>query len=155
MRNKKKDVAVIEVGPFRKGKPITPPTPEMKLYTDHATGIETQLLRSCNELGARVRKEVILPICKRLGLTFLSGNGTFFFVYENLQGRAPKIDDIYFGREDDFNITADPELNGLTTTTLTFMKNVLMPILDMLNHEVYSHECIGYFVDGVKKEDYK
>lgn len=73
------------------------------------------------KLAYQYREEVLLPYCKKMGLTFAAGNGTFVFYkdgegiyndrYEWLVGDDP---------DDPNSITIDPdiiEVLNLTTTT--------------------------------------
>lgn len=156
MKNNPKEVEVIEF-PMRKGRRI-PPTPvNLKAYIEHAEGIQKQLDRHCNELGERVRKEVVLPICKKHKVTYTAGNGTFFFtkqVWHRGVIHNP-LNDIHFAMDIDFDFDAEEEYHGFSAATLAKMKADLLPILDMLNHYIYAMLPIGYLVGDVKKEDCK
>lgn len=48
-------------------------------YTQEVNVIKERFDNDLQELGLRIRNEVVAPACKNHGLKFFSGNGTFFF----------------------------------------------------------------------------
>lgn len=93
---------------------------------------QDQFDQTISELGEEIRKQVIIPVCKRNKLEFISGMGRFFFT-TNL------------GKD----IGDASEAEG------TRLERVLKPIFDLLNEEVSHNQYLGYFVSDVRKDDLK
>ena len=87
-------------------------------------------------LGAKVREEVIIPICRKRNLSFLQGMGTFFFSKEGPAKRGDLLFDT-IGDEDD-------------AQRLGYRQ--LIPILKLLNETVYDNQVLGYYVGDYKPE---
>jgi hypothetical protein len=79
-------------------------------------------------LAARVRRDIIVPACKRYRLGYMTGNGTWFFSGVR-SGR-----NIIVGDED--------EAARLRLTKL-------VPIFDVLMLQVHGNQCLGYYIENV------
>lgn len=86
------------------------------------------------QICERLRDEVIIPVCRKHKLTFLSGMGTFFF---------SKGKQTYSGG---YGIT-DARWGSKLIAELT-------PIFELLNTEVTHNQVLGYYVSDVSKDDY-
>ena len=85
-------------------------------------------------LAEDVREKVILPLCRKYKMKFLSGNGTYFFVTKEGVSLT--------GNERDLPGTQEKKL---------FER--LEPIFELLNIEVTREWALGEFVDGVLEKD--
>jgi hypothetical protein len=84
--------------------------------------------KQVSDLAERIRTEVIVPMCQKHQLTFLSGMGRFFF-------------------------SRDKENYSDEYDTPDELKFDLVPILNLLDQEVSHNQYLGYYVSDVKKED--
>lgn len=89
-----------------------------------------------SNLGDSIRREIIIPLCKKHNLTFISGNGDFFFTDENNMDYGDYLDPI-------FKETSSKKLQNI------------QKVLGLLSTEVTLHQCLGYFVEDVDEEDYQ
>jgi len=101
-------------------------TDALKPYIETLTNIQSDFDNRVSELGERVRVEVIIPLCQKHNLTFTSGMGRFFFTTTS---------------DTDFEYSW--ELKGK-------WKNLLTPVLDLLNTEVSRNQYLGYYVGDVR-----
>lgn len=96
--------------------------------------IRKDFIKKVESLAARVRKDQIIPLCKKHGLSFYSGMGTFFF---DKDGR-----------------TITPEYEPKQAA-----KYELGPIFETLNLEVSKNHNLGDYVADyvppVKRKHYK
>jgi len=97
----------------------------MKAYTEALDIIKRKFDDEVYDLGKKVREEVILPVCKQHKLRYVQGMGRFFF------SRGDKT----YGDASD-NMSAA-------------LREVLTPIFELLNSEVYDNQVLGYYVDDV------
>ena len=98
----------------------------MKEYTNALDSIRDEFQKKCDELGDKIRQEVVIPCCKHNKLKYVSGHGTFFFYNSKKNYGAPDEID-------------DPVLRA----TLT-------PIFYLLNTVVFNNDVLGYYVRDVK-----
>ncbi len=105
-------------------------------YLNQSAHIAEQHRRSLLELGAKVRAEVILPVCRKHKIRFMSGNGTFFFT------KGP-------GRYDDPTYSSSNIDDAPRSRTEAKLMDALEPILELLDHEVGHNDCLGYYVEDV------
>lgn len=89
------------------------------------------------DIGVKIRQEVIIPVCKQHKLEFVSGMGTFFFCTTDFSTKGGK------------HIGAAWEVEG------TRLERVLKPVFEILNQEVDHVQVLGYYVDDVRKADYE
>ncbi len=78
-------------------------------------------------LGDKTRSEVIVPFCKRYGLEYTSGMGTFFFTLGNVT------------------------YNGRDSLPKGRLGKQMGDIFDLLNSEVGWNNCLGFYVGDVSK----
>ena len=97
----------------------------MKEYADALDILQKKFDEDVSALAEKLRQEVIIPVCKKHRLKFLSGMGRFFF---------------YRG-EKTYNDTHDHMSDSL--------REDLKPIFDLLNTEVSHNQYLGYYVDDV------
>lgn len=93
---------------------------------------QDQFDQTVSELGEEIRKQVLIPVCKRNKLEFISGMGRFFFT-----------------TQDGKNYGESWELEG------NRLQRVLKPVFALLNKEVTHGQYLGYFVSDVRKADYE
>ena len=82
-----------------------------------------------NELGDKVRKEVVIPVCKKHRLRYISGNGYIMFQQDKENGVA---------------FSSQEELKRDTKC-----KFDLSEVFALLNIEVSYNQYLGYFVASV------
>ena len=98
-------------------------------YIKEAADIEDRFEDSLQELGRRIRNEVVLPACKKHGLTYLCGNGSCYFIRgKEAYSDAFNLPDNKAGKE-------------------------IRPILEMLDTQVSYGKYLGYYVASVRIED--
>lgn len=88
--------------------------------------------QNISDLGAKIREQVIIPVCKRNKLEFTSGMGRFFFTTQNGQ-----------------NYGESWELEG------NRLQTALKPVFALLNQEITHNQYLGFFVSDVRKADYE
>lgn len=93
-------------------------------YERAAIAINEQRDARVQELAERLREELVLPKCRKRGLTFLSGNGDYFF----LDPSGARI-----GTGDDAQIK----------------RYGLRRIFDILDTEIGYNEHLGFWVGAV------
>lgn len=112
---------------------IQPPRP-----TKYDTALE-QLRQNFHagveQLAELVRSELVVPACRRLGMRFISGMGTFFFAKPGV----PPSDPLH-------SIGADWEAK-------LAHRESLIPVLEVLNLEVEHGQCLGFWVADVDEAD--
>lgn len=102
----------------------------MEKYSEQVKAIEERFYNDLQELGERIRNEVVAPACKNHRLKFLSGNGTFFF------SNGKKT----YGDLGDADLESAPKK----------LREVLKPIIDLLNTEITHNDYLGYYVESVR-----
>lgn len=85
-------------------------------------------------LAELYRQEILIPLCKKKKMRFMSGNGTFIFY--NAEGTK------------DWQVGANYE-------AINLKKRYLIPILEDLNQEVSHGQYFGYYVCDVDTKDIK
>lgn len=90
--------------------------------------------KEIEDLAADVRRDMVLPVCRRKNLEYRTGNGAFAFFP---LGGSNVICDF------------DADRYGLARVYDT----LLLPVSGQRHHSFFKHECLGYFVDDVRKED--
>jgi len=86
-------------------------------------------------IADNLRTQVIIPVCKRHKLEFLSGNGRYFFTTNH----GTQVSDGQF-------ITNEEEGERYV--------RALKPVFELLDQEVTRDNPIGYYVEDVRKDDY-
>lgn len=102
----------------------------LKSYEKKADDIRKRYDKELEELGEKVRAEVITPVCKKLELEFLSGNGTFCFCYR---------DQTYAQQ---YELEQAPQA----------LRRALTPILELLNKRLDHNDYLGFYVGNVQSE---
>jgi len=100
-------------------------------YTQEVNVIKERFDNDLQELGLRIRNEVVAPACKNHGLKFFSGNGTFFFA----KGDITYSDSFTFNTD---HLQHDP------------IGKALKPIIDLLNTEITHNDYLGFYVGQVR-----
>ncbi len=99
-----------------------------------------------DDLGAKVRAEVVVPVCRKYKLTFTSGMGTFFFRKKRTKlSRFDAVEPTY-GTREDLDQAVPDGFRGLSASA----KEALGPILDLLNKEISHAQHLGYLVADVE-----
>jgi hypothetical protein len=93
--------------------------------------IESARRAALETLADEVRKQHVVPACKKAGLNYIAGNGTFCFF------DATKPD--YMGTS-----------IGTIDDAVLEEKTYLCPVIDMLNLEVGRNDVLGFYVSDVK-----
>jgi hypothetical protein len=93
------------------------------------------------DVGTKIRQEVIIPVCKQHKLEFVSGMGSFFFCTTDFSLKG--------GKQTGKHIGAAWEVEG------TRLERVLKPVFEILNEQVDHVQVLGYYVDDVRKADYE
>ena len=94
--------------------------------------LENEFAQKVEELAETVRITKVLPLCKKYGLVFLSGNGTFAFFSE-----AGKSD--------------EPIGNAFEAKRLR--RSYMVPVLEILEIEVQERFQLGMWVRDVTRAD--
>lgn len=110
---------------------------KLNSYINRLTRIEDRFWEDCRLLGKEVRNDIIIPICKKHDLEFLSGNGDFFFFRGNTN----------LSQACDFAHYSD----DISKREMRELEKLLIPILNTLNTEVTRAQYLGYFVNEVRK----
>ncbi len=97
-------------------------------YTQQVNVIKERFDNDLQELGLRIRNEVVAPACKNHRLKFFSGNGTFFFA----RG------------EETYSEVRDLERASKT------LRETLEPIINLLNTEIVHNDYLGFYVGQVR-----
>lgn len=84
-------------------------------------------------IAEKIRREVIIPVCKQHNLEFVSGNGTYFFTTNN----GKTVSDGHVRHDD-----------------TTKYDRALKPVFELLGEEVIYNQQIGDYVLDVRKKDY-
>jgi hypothetical protein len=87
--------------------------------------------REVSELAEKIRDQVIIPLCLKHGLTFISGNGTFFFT--DVKGNDYTSDDV------DAAYAGNKKIH-----------KAVSGVLHLLNEEVSHNQVLGYYVGDVR-----
>ncbi len=104
----------------------------MNQYLDQLSDIQERYKRELDELADELRYRIVMPVCKKHKLTYIAGNGTFFF--------TDSKDENYHNTWE----IADPKL-----------AEELSSVFDILNTEVGYNDYLGFYVRDVMEEDYK
>lgn len=91
-------------------------------------------------LAVKVRSSLVLPVCKRYGLRFLVGNGTYFFCKEQ-DGK-----DIYYNS----GSISHPEFRHEPKVL-----KALKPVFEVLDQLIDNYSSLGDYVEDVGSEDIK
>lgn len=102
----------------------------MKKYLSQIEKARQNFEKEISSIASRFRKEVIKPVCKKHGLTFISANGHFFFA-------------------DDFYINISPS-SFYKEEKAIYQKANLDPIFAVLDTETSHNQYFGYYVSDVK-----
>ncbi len=113
---------------------------KFKKYIKETEVIQQRYINDLNELGIKIRKEVVVPVCKKYGLTFLSGNGAFYF-YKDHKGYKG---DFYSYKPHRSETRYEYEWQ----LPKNAMGQELKPILDLLETELTRNDHLGYYVDN-------
>lgn len=108
-----------------------------KQYNQILDSLQEEYQRKIQELAAEYRESVLLPLCKKRKLCFISGMGEFYFY--------PASDD---GTRFGSSWTA-----GDVDDAILECKRYLIPFLEVLNQEVERDQYFGFYVDDIRKED--
>lgn len=119
---------------FRKtaGKPLR--AVDVKFFSRQLELLKKQFEEELDALGDEVREEVVLPLCRKHKLTYMAGNGRIFIE------RAGTNESVYDG-------------SGVAPDVVGVMRADLTRVVALLNVEVSSVNCLGYYVGDVSKED--
>ncbi len=99
----------------------------MKQYEKALDILQKKFEENISALADQIREDVIIPVCKKHKLIFISGMGSFFFA------RGDKT----------YTDTHDRMSDSL--------REDLVPILNLLNTEVTHNQYLGFYVDDVRK----
>jgi hypothetical protein len=102
----------------------------VSIYTKKAKSIEDAFVRSVEGLAADFRREVLVPLCKKHELRFLSGNGDYFFILKSGETIADPLDD---------------DFKRLPKS----LQRPLLQAFEVLNYEVGRDNRIGFYVMNV------
>jgi hypothetical protein len=102
----------------------------MEKYSEQVEAIKQRFDNDLQELGERIRNEVVAPACKNHRLKFFAGNGTFFFS----KGKKTYAD------------VLDPDFQSAPKA----IRETLKPIIDLLNTEITHNDFLGYYVGDVR-----
>lgn len=95
-------------------------------YESRLSAIAEAARNQAEAVAEEFRRNELLPVCKKHGFTFLSGNGTFSF-YDERRGKGQPVDD------DDRRIKK---------------------LVEVMNGEVLGHnDCFGFYVGDVTLTD--
>ena len=98
--------------------------------------IETITQRARDELaklGEEYREQVLIPLCRKHKLTFVSGMGSFCF-WTKINGHNEWIGDHEAAKQ--------------------YRKTYLIPIIDLLNYEaMYLDDHFGFYVRDINESD--
>jgi len=108
-------------------KPLT----VLQSYKNDFEWIQDKYQAELRLFASRVRKYWVIPACKKYNLTFMSGNGTFFFISEK------KRSDIHNQEE-----AVDAGIS-----------KGLVQVFELLNMEIDQQHWVGDYVHDVTKED--
>lgn len=112
-------------------------TEAVACYEATFSRIQARYDKELSELGARIREELVVPLCREYKLYYLAGNGTFYFGKKSKR-RSPGED--YYSNVEDLRDAPDLSESA---------KTALGPVLELLNRES-THGCyIGYLVAPV------
>jgi hypothetical protein len=106
-----------------------------KAYLAIVKNAQDRFQYEIEELADKIRTEVIIPLCRKYHLRFVSGMGTFFFV---------DTDDHYY--EDPY-----PHLASRASKGNLRIYNATQPVLLMLAQEVSHNQCLGYYIADVRE----
>lgn len=101
-----------------------------EIYFKEFQVVKDRFDNDLQNLGLKIRNNVVLPACKKHGLQFYSGNGIFFFCKGNT---------IY-------QDVLDPEFKSAPKK----LYNDLEPILNLLNTRITHDDYLGYYVGDVR-----
>lgn len=104
-------------------------TKQSKSYLASLHLAQDKFQQEVQQLAEKIRTEIIVPVCQKYHLTFLSGMGTFFFT------------------DTTGCIYSDECLPPLGSPRV---HNAIKPILFFLNEEVSHNQCLGYYIDDVR-----
>lgn len=93
-------------------------------------------------LAHQVRTDLIVPLCKKHGLEFLSGNGMFCFTKGERD--AFGIANMHISESSEYSNGEDNVL---------YRKYKIARIFEILNLEVHGNQVLGYYVSDVRTKD--
>lgn len=102
-----------------------------KAYRSVLLKIQRQHNAAVTDLAESIRTEVLIPLCRKHKMVFLSGNGDFFFVKSDEDGVA-----LHISGPDDALDWPD-----------------IREAIALLMEEVARHDHLGFWVDNVTKKD--
>jgi hypothetical protein len=91
--------------------------------------------KSLKKLGEEIRKEIILPLCKKFNLEFFSHSDSFAF----------------FKKNENVSFCAFGYCQELPRN----LKKHVGPVVELLSTEVGRNNCIGFYVSDVIAKDYE
>lgn len=101
---------------------------------------QEDFVRACSRIGEQIREELIVPACSKHKMIFLSGNGDFYFEYEEWRIES----------QDSFKY-----VSNRPSKEMVLLKSDLTPILDVLNIPIGRIDLVGHFVANVLPKDYQ
>ena len=108
-----------------------------KKYAKKLKGLVSEFEEKVEALAEEYRQTVLIPLCKKHSLCFLSGMGTFYFY--------PAKDFGKFGSDWNASNFDDCVIEE---------KMFLAPYLETLNEEVTHGQYFGYYVEDIVPGDY-
>lgn len=114
----------------------------------HREALDATLVRheiELQRLADRFRLEVLVPVCRRYKLTFISGNGSFYFRKQRTRKDGSDYYEPTYGVREDLEDTPPQGYCGLSERA----KQALGPILDILNQELSKDYHFGYLIADV------
>ncbi len=97
-------------------------------YLEILDNTEKEFDKSIQAAAENFRTNVMIPLCKKYNLSFTSGMGTFFFSDKNGNTFGDVVD---------------------LKKSKAKRAQELVPVLELLNHEVSHNQCFGYFVADI------
>lgn len=106
-------------------------------YSKTLENLQEEYQVKVQRLAAEYREFVLLPLCKKHKLCFVSGMGTFFF-------HSAADGDAFDGQSWSVRDMGD---------AIQERKRYLIPYLEMLDQEVEQGQYFGYYIDDITHED--
>lgn len=109
--------------------------------------LQEQLEKDLDALGDKIGREIVVPVCAKYKLAFVTIQGNFWFMKkkytknQNDWHNAPR-----YGDSEELSDPIDADYDDISDAA----KEALRPILDLLNMEVSHNQFLGYYVDEVK-----
>lgn len=109
----------------------------MSTVEDSLNEIHERAEAEVKKLADKYRLEVLIPVCKKANMEYMSGNGTFFFMQITKKSYPYDIYDIDSAKKHN--------------------KEYLIPILEDLNCSVLNSnvQVFGYYVSDVDRKDWR